>query len=112
MSSFITSDEFNALHAKEQQELPALKWIELPLNIIYRVHQCKEVLVDDMPTMILTLVEENGNTLKLWAPGRLRDRIHKNYRSIANLYVRSLGIKDSKTVGRWYYSYELVQLHT
>ena len=105
MASFITTADFNVL-VKEA----VMQWSELPLNIIYKIKRVKEVLVDNTATVILDLSNEQGDTLKVWAPQMLYKDLLR-FPDKTNIYLRSLGKKECKmTPGRYYYGYNMAQV--
>ena len=70
MSSFIATEDFNAL-------LKVMQWSELPQNIIYRIEEVKEVEVDSTTAAILHAIDERGNATKVWAPQILYNDLQK-----------------------------------
>ena len=109
MASFIAVAEFDALF-NEKAMKSTMQWKELPVNVIYKINQIKEVLVDSTATMILDLIDEQGHVLRAWAPQRLYKDLLR-FPDKANIYVRSLGKKECKMApGRWYHDYNLAQL--
>ena len=115
MSNFITNEEFTALtDAMNRLTLyadPAIRWRDLPLNTIYKIEHSREVLSNDVATIILTVVDREGDKKTVWATSRLSIELRKRYLNKTNVYIRSLGKKECKTMpGRLYYDYEIVQL--
>ena len=109
MASFIAVADFNALLNGKAME-STIQWKELPVNVIYKIKQIKEILVDNTATMILDLIDEQEHSLKVWAPQRLYKDLLR-FPDKVNIYVRSLGKKECKMApGRWYHDYNLAQV--
>ena len=75
-TSSITSSKFDTLGSEKKrrkiwESSPALHWKELPLNVIYKIENIKEIMVKSKPTTILSLVNKEGDTYKVWATSKL-----------------------------------------
>ena len=68
--SFPTNDQFNIL-MQSQAYQPAIKWVDLPINEIYRIDQVKTIASRFGEGKILELMTRDDKKITVWAPSRL-----------------------------------------
>ena len=108
--AFITYKQFNELVSSNA---PVKTWKELEEKKIFKVTGRKLVAINDEPSMILSLVDNKGNSCSVWVPKRLREQLQTEYADESvTLYVRSNGKKECKSdPERWYYDYEIATVN-
>ena len=116
MAGFLSEDQFKSLSDESRERKKnesTIPWRDVPLNTIYKVVSTKEVPTansfGDTPSVVVTLTDEHGETIKAWATGLLSDDIRENKAAgKTKLFIKSLGKKTGKKPGRFSYEYDLV----
>ena len=109
--AFISVREFDASIASSKKEHgPTLQWRELPVGEILYIEHRKLIHLKDETCMILTLTDKQRNTYVVWATKRVSDKLIQDYSDDDKLYIRSNGLKQSKSDStRSYYDYDIVK---
>ena len=68
--AFPTNDHFDKL-MQSQAYQPAIRWVDLPINEIYRIDQIKTIATRLGEGKILELTTRYDKKLTVWAPARL-----------------------------------------
>ena len=100
---FISEDAFQEKVKDQNQE--AIKWKDLPTEIIYKILDMVEVDGKFGKSRILTLKDRQGETTRVWACPTL----NKEKDALVGAFVRSMGFKLSKKTKQQYLSYDLVR---
>lgn len=101
---FISEDTFQE-KVQDQNQEEAIKWKDLPTEVIYKILEVAEVDGKFGKSKILTLKDRQGETSKVWACPTL----NKEKYSLQGAFVRSTGFKLSKKSKQEYLSYDLVR---
>ena len=103
-NSFATAEEFSQIH-----DTPAQPWRTLPQNIIYLIGNTKKVKTKTGGEgLILFLYAKDAITpLIHWSTSLLTSEL-LSLKDLSNVYVRSMGVKQSAG-GRNYYAFQFHQ---
>ena len=106
MSSFPTPEQFERNKIQLDQ---ILKWREVPTKVIYRIEKVEWIRTKVGETMVISLVNQDGEQLKAFATSCLTKDL-KDLSDNDECYIKSLGKRDSsKNPGQSYYQYELMR---
>ena len=96
MSSFPSDEEFNQRVLIEQIADSAIKWGELPINVVYRIQKLVWISRYGRDA-VLQLVNRENKEVNVWAP--VNAAADYTLKSLGNeeAYIRSLGQKESKS---------------
>ncbi len=108
-SNFFTNEQFeeNAIIGKNYKIDKPLKWKELPTDTIYLIHSVKEVEGKYGKSLIVELSDKDGNTVSVWASGRVMREISKTNLKIADWYIRPQGLKQTDDNQKQYYDFTM-----
>ena len=106
-SNFITHEKFNTL---VREEASIKKWNTLTIGELYKV-----LTIDEIPTngyqssgTIAKVENVVGETISVWLTPLIRDEL-KRYKQLQNnIYVKPLGLKQSKETGYYYQDFIVV----
>ena len=68
--AFPSNDQFNML-MQSQAYQPAIKWVDLPINKIYRIDRIRTIASRFGEGKILELMTQDDKKITVWAPSRL-----------------------------------------
>lgn len=108
--AFISTENFNeVITTRKEEEESTSQWRDLPTGVIFHIDQRKKLKLKEGIFLILELSDKEKNIYRTWAPKRLGDELLQDY-SNADVYIRSNGLKTSKTdPSRSYYCYDIVE---
>ena len=102
-TTFATEEDFHRIH-----NIVALPWRQMAMDVIFRIENIKRVKTKiGGDAVILHLCNSDGIVGVYWACSLLANEL-KTVSNIANLFVKSTGLKKSFN-GREYYTYQLIQ---
>ena len=68
--AFPTNEQFDKL-MQSQAYQPAIRWVDLPINNIYRIDQIKTITTRFGEGKLLELMTRDDKKITVWAPSRL-----------------------------------------
>ena len=108
MADFITINEFQTTSSR------VTKWGDLPLNVIYRVDELKEKLVErdgkKVSSKYAVLTNQAGDVKSVWLTSIIETELNKlNVGENERIYIQSFGLKMNKAGNRKYYDFDIVK---
>ena len=98
---FLSDVDFEQLAATRRVTEEAIDWLNLPIGAIYHVHSILPIKTKWGAQSILVLRNKDGVGIKVWAPvnvsKELKSGIKLNNNNSSNVYIKSLGQKETKT---------------
>ena len=97
-SQFISEDTFAEKAIVAREDAYINRWTELLMGEIFKITESEQVVGKYGPSYILTIINDKGQTKRLWAPKRLNDKYMEN--STKKVYFTSLGqiSQDNKKI--------------
>ena len=103
--AFPTNKQFDEL-MQNQAYQPAIKWVDLPINKIYKIDQIKTVVTRLGEGKILELMTRDDKKITVWAPSRLVTDL--GWDELPR-FIRSLGkFPHKRDNTKSYHKYELL----
>ena len=68
--AFPTNEQFDKL-MQSQAYQPAIKWVDLPINIVYRIDLIKNITTRFGEGKVLEMMTRDDKKITVWAPSRL-----------------------------------------
>ena len=98
---FMSATDFD-----ERTQKDSIKpWKEVAVDVIYLIREVEEIQTQNGKATVVTLEAEDGKTFRAFATSLLA----RDLQDEGTYYIKSLGLKESKTGGKSYYSYSLVK---
>ena len=98
---FISDSDFAQLVEERRVSEEAIDWADLPVDIVYFVHSMLPIKTKWGAQVILGLRNKDGGEVKVWTPTNvskeLKTGIKLNSNNSSNVYIKSLGQKETKT---------------
>ena len=86
-----------------------LKWRDIPMNKVFRIDDVSKINTKFGEGTILTLVDRDSNMYKCFATKTISDKLNNINLQNGSCYIRSLGLKESKTnTGNKYYNFDIM----
>ena len=86
-----------------------LKWRDIPMNTIFRIDDISKINTKFGIGTILTLKDKTLNTYKCFTTKTIADKLDEFNLQDGSCYIRSLGLKESKTnTGNSYYNFDIM----
>ena len=108
---FISDLDFERLVLEKKDDPAAMYWIDLPINIIYKIDEVFPVQTKlRKEQLLLQLSDKHGNVISEWTPNNLK-MVLKNLRGTN--YIKSLGCKECITNNgrkRKYFDHQIVSV--
>ena len=108
---FISDLNFERLVLEKSDDPKAMYWLDLPINIIYKIDDVFPVQTKlSKEQLLLQLSDKDGNVISVWTPDNLKIEL-KNLRGTN--YIKSLGLKECITNNgrkRKYFDYQIVSV--
>ena len=106
--TFITLNEFQASSSR------ITKWGDLPLNVVYRVTNVRQRIVningEDVTSKYAVLENQAGEVINVWLTSVIVEELNDvNDFENQQIYIRSYGLKSNKAGNRKYYDFEIVK---
>ena len=98
---FLSDVDFEQLAATRRVTEEAIDWVNLPIGVVYHVHSILPIKTKWGAQIILVLRYKDGDEIKVWAPSNVSKELKSgsklNSNNSSNVYIKSLGQKETKT---------------